>query len=87
MPVLVVFKTDESGKATKIEYHELVPAQDQCQAGNVVQFGKDSSPVLAGQGTPYASGLSPNGRLVAASGQRSTFYGHPLVAWAPVQGA
>ena len=43
--------------------------------------------MLAGQGTPYASGLSPQGRLVAASGQRVTFYGHPLVAWAPVQGA
>ena len=43
--------------------------------------------MLAGQGTPYASGLSPQGRLVAASGPRVTFYGHPLVAWAPVQGA
>jgi hypothetical protein len=70
-----------------IEYHEIMPPQDQCQRGNFVQFGKDSSPVLAGQGTPYASGLSPKGRLVAASGQRVTFYGHPLVAWAPVQGA
>ena len=35
------------------------PPRIMCQAGNVVQFGKDSSPVLAGQGTPYASGLSP----------------------------
>ena len=87
VPVALVLKSDESGKATKIEYHELVPAQDQCQAGRVVQFGKDSSPVLAGEGTPYASGLSPNGRLMAAAGSRVNFYGHPLVAWRPVQGA
>ncbi len=85
VPVRMIVKV-VAGKET-IEYHETVPAQDQCQDGSVVQFGKDSSPVLAGQGTPYASGLSPKGRLVAASGQRATFYGHPLVAWAPVQGA
>lgn len=71
-----------------IEYHELVPAQDQCQAGNMVEFGKDSSPVLAaGSGRPYASGMTPDGRLVAAGAGKTTFYGHPLVAWSPVQGA
>jgi hypothetical protein len=86
VPVYAVPKFDEKGNFT-VEYHEPVPAQDMCQAGHVIQFGKDSSPVLAGQGTPYASGLSPAGRLVAASGQRATFYGHPVVAWAPVQGA
>jgi hypothetical protein len=86
VPVYAVPKFDEKGNM-KLEYLEPVAAQDQCQAGRVVQFGKDSSPVLAGQGTPYASGLSPQGRLVAASGPRVTFYGHPLVAWAPVQGA
>jgi hypothetical protein len=85
VPVVMVVKLVDS-KPT-IEYHETVPAQDRCQAGNVVQFGKDSSPVLAGQGTPYASGMSPKGRLVAARGERSVFYGSPLVAWAPVQGA
>jgi hypothetical protein len=85
VPVIAIVR-DVGGKAV-IEYHEPMPAQDQCQSGNVIQFGKDSSPVLAGQGTPYASGLSPNGRLVAARGQHATFYGHPLVAWAPVQGA
>ena len=85
VPVRLVFVGD--AKSPKIEYHETVPAQDQCQSGNVVQFGKDSSPVVAGQGTPYASGLSPRGRLVAASGNRTVFYGHPVVAWSPVQGA
>lgn len=74
-------------KTKSIEYHETVPAQDRCESGNVIEFGKDSSPVLAGQGTPFASGLSPNGRLVAARGSQATFYGQPLVAWKPVQGA
>jgi hypothetical protein len=85
VPVVMIVKL-VNGKPI-LEYHETTPAQDQCQSGNVVQFGKDSSPVLAGQGTPYASGLSPNGRLVAANGRQATFYGHPLIAWAPVQGA
>jgi hypothetical protein len=86
VPVYAVPKVDDKGKF-KIEYLEPVAAQDMCQNGSVVQFGKDSSPVLAGQGTPYASGLSPKGRLVAARGSNATFYGHPLVAWSPVQGA
>ncbi len=82
VPVYVYITPDN-----KVEYHELTAAQDKCQSGSVVQFGKDSSPVLAGQGTPYASGLSPNGRLVAARGENVRFYGHPVVAWRPVQGA
>ena len=31
--------------------------------------------------------MSPGGRLVAAVGAKSVFYGRPLVAWQPVQGA
>jgi hypothetical protein len=83
VPVKIVLVDD--GK--KIEYHETKPAQDQCQSGNVITFGKDSSPVVAAQGTAYASGMSPGGRLVAAAGAKSVFYGQPLVAWQPVQGA
>jgi hypothetical protein len=74
-------------KEGKLEYHDLVTPQDQCAAGNVVAFGKASPPVVAGQGSPFASGLSPKGRLLAASGAQSVFYGSPLVAWRPVQGA
>lgn len=85
VPVRLVLVGD--AKSPKIEYHETKPAQDQCQAGNMIEFGKDSSPVVAGQGTAYASGMSPAGRLVAAAGQKNVFYGRPLVAWQPVQGA
>jgi len=83
VPVRMVIVDD--GK--KIEYHETRPAQDNCQSGNAVEFGKDSSPVVAGEGTAYASGMSPAGRLVAAAGSKNTFYGRPLIAWRPVQGA
>ena len=44
------------------------------------------TPVVAGQGTAYASGLSPSGRLIASVGNRP-FYGRPLVAWLPAVGA
>jgi hypothetical protein len=72
---------------TKIEYHDLATPQDECAAGNVVAFGKESSPVVASQGSPFASGMSPKGRLIAARGPESVFYGSPIVAWRPVQGA
>ena len=85
VPVRLVLVGDS--KSQKIEYHETKPAQDQCQSGNLVAFGKDSSPVVAGQGTAYASGMSPGGRLIAAVGTKNLFYGRPLVAWQPVQGA
>ena len=52
----------------------------------MLAFGKASSPVVAGQGTAYASGLSPSGRLIASAGNKP-FYGHPLVAWLPAPGA
>jgi hypothetical protein len=78
-----VYVRDES----KIEYHDLVTPQDECASGNVVAFGKASTPVVAGQGSPFASGMSPKGRLIAARGPQTVFYGGPLVAWLPVQGA
>ena len=45
-----------------------------------------SAPVVAGQGSAYASGLSPSGRLIASAGSKP-FYGRPLVAWLPAPGA
>jgi hypothetical protein len=78
-----LFIVDES----KIEYHDVRQAQDTCNQGSEVAFGKQSMPAVGGQGSPFASGLSPKGRLVAARGGQTTFYGRPLVAWLPVQGA
>ena len=70
-----------------IEYRETELPQDACQSGRVLRFGKTSPPVLTGSSRPFASGLSPTGRLVSATRSRPSFYGSPLVAWRPALGA
>jgi hypothetical protein len=70
-----------------LEYHDAELPQDACATGRVASFGKVNEPVLAGSTSPYASGLSPTGRLIAAVSSRPTFYGTPLVAWQPAVGA
>ena len=86
VPVKLVPKFDAEGKITEYKYFDAELPQDACAEGRVLAFGKASSPVVAGQGTAYASGLSPAGRLIASTGAKP-FYGRPLVAWLPVPGA
>lgn len=86
VPVKVVAKLGSDGKVASYEYIDAELPQDACAAGRVLAFGKASSPVVAGQGTAYASGLSPSGRLIASAGNKP-FYGRPLVAWLPAPGA
>ena len=86
VPVRLVPKVGAEGKVLSYDYIDVEVPQDACASGRVLAFGKASSPVVAGQGTAYASGLSPSGRLIASRGNRP-FYGHPLVAWAPAPGA
>lgn len=87
VPVAAVPKFDDTGKITGYVYSDVELPQDNCADGRMSAFGKVSTPAVAGQGTPFASGLSPAGRLVASAGQRPSFYGAPLVAWTPVPGA
>ena len=68
-------------------YRDLELPQEACAAGRVMRFGKNSEPTLVAAGLPFASGLSPKGRLTTANGSTSTFYGSPLVAWTPSLGA
>jgi hypothetical protein len=70
-----------------ITYRETELAQDSCAAGRKLAFAKTSEPVVAGEIAPYASGLSPEGKLVAATTAKPRFYGQPLVAWQPLAGA
>lgn len=73
-----------------IEYFDSDVAQDLCAAGRIASFGKTSQTALSARAAPYApyaSGLSPSGRLVAAAGPIPKFYGPPLVAWKPAFGA
>ena len=68
-------------------YRDLELPQEVCASGRVMWFGKSSEPTLVTAGAPFASGLSPRGRLVSAAGAASSFYGSPLVAWTPALGA
>jgi hypothetical protein len=86
VPVKLVPKVGSDGTVTGYDYYDAEVPQDACAAGRVLGFGKASSPVVAGQGSAYASGLSPSGRLIASSGSKP-FYGRPLVAWLPAPGA
>jgi uncharacterized membrane protein YgcG len=68
-------------------YFDLDVAQDACAAGRVSSFGKISEPTLTSSGAPYATGLSPQGKLVSAKTKRPVFASNPLVAWQPALGA
>jgi hypothetical protein len=68
-------------------YYDAESPQDACEDGRVASFGKESRPVITSAGTPYVSGLSPTGRLLAQAGAHPVVYSTPLVAWRPVVGA
>ena len=75
---------DESGT---FEYYDAESPQDACESGRMASFGKESRPAITTGGTPFVSGLSPKGRLLAQAGRRPVVYSTPLVAWRPVVGA
>jgi hypothetical protein len=70
-----------------IRYRETELPQDACQSGRVMRFGKATPPVVTSSSRPFASGLSPKGRLISAAHTTPSFYGTPLVAWESVLGA
>jgi hypothetical protein len=70
-----------------VEYRDIQLPEDVCRAGGAARFGKVSKPVLVGDKAPYATGLSPAGKLVPATTTTPVFYGPPLVAWEPVLSA
>jgi hypothetical protein len=69
------------------EYYDIEAPQDACEAGRIASFGKVSRPAITSAGTPYVSGLTPSGRLLASASRRPVVYSTPLVAWRPVVGA
>jgi len=83
VPVAIVVNPDTGA----FEYWDYELPQDACEAGRIGVFGKESAPAITTSGTPYVSGLSPRGRLLAQAGRRPTVYSAPLVAWRPVVGA
>ena len=86
VPVEVRPDRDTDGPTTAIEFVDSVDPQDACRSGLVGTFGKSAKPVVTASGAPYASGLS-NGRLLAATTPKPSFFRSPLVAWEPALGA
>jgi hypothetical protein len=72
---------------TPIEYQDAAVPQDACQAGDVMSFGKVSQPVVTSAGTPFVSGLAPNGRVVSSAAKVPVLHDSPLIAWQPAVGA
>jgi hypothetical protein len=70
-----------------IAYQDTAVAQDQCESGRVMSFGKVSQPVVTAASTPFVSGLAPDGRVVASAAKVPTLHDSPLVAWEPAVGA
>jgi hypothetical protein len=70
-----------------IEYHDVAVPQDACEAGLGMSFGKVSQPVVTAAGTPWVSGLAPDGRMIASARKVPEVHDSPLVAWEPAVGA
>jgi hypothetical protein len=83
VPVAILVNPDTG----EFQYWDVESPQDACQSGRIATFGKESKPAITAGGSPYVSGLSPKGRLLAQAGRRPTVYSTPLVAWKPVVGA
>jgi hypothetical protein len=79
--------SDEVDRAGgSIIYQDMELPQEACAAGRVQRFGISSEPSLTTGDAPFATGLSPSGRLTSAATTPS-FYGSPLIAWTPSFGA
>jgi hypothetical protein len=71
-----------------VEYNDVNFAEDHCQAGERMAFGKTSAVVVERtNGVPYVSGLTSAGRIHPATSSKPAFFGHVVVAWRPAPGA
>jgi hypothetical protein len=72
----------------QVRYHDIGFAEDMCQAGERMAFGKTSSVVVEkASGVPYISGLTSSGKVRTAGSSKPAFYGRVVVAWKPAPGA
>jgi hypothetical protein len=58
-----------------------------CDAARGTFVKTSARPAVGPPSTPYASGLSPLGKVVSTERERQRLYGNPLVAWRPALGA
>ena len=60
----------------KVEYRDVEFAEDMCQAGQVINFGKTSAPAIErANGVPYVSGMGGDGQIRGAQNGTPSFYG------------
>ena len=69
------------------KYQDAESPQDACAAGDVMEFVRTSQPTTTSSTSPFASGISRFGDLVAATSMAPTFYRATLIAWEPAKGA
>ena len=69
------------------KYQDAESPQDACAAGDVMEFVRTSQPTTTSLISPFASGLSRFGDLVAARTMSPSFYKATLIAWQPAKGA
>jgi hypothetical protein len=69
------------------KYQDAESPQDACAAGDVMEFVRTSQPATTSSTSPFASGLSRFGDLVAAQSMAPSFYRATLIAWQPAKGA
>jgi hypothetical protein len=82
-----------STRSGGVVYRDLELPQDVCKVRKLPsldeppnRFGISSEPPLLAAQEPFATGLSPKGRLISAANP-TAFYGQPLIAWAPILAA
>jgi hypothetical protein len=68
-------------------YQDAALPQDMCESGRVAELAKTSKPVVTSTTSPFVSGLSNHGRLVAAVSPRPSLYRAALISWLPAPGA
>ncbi len=68
-------------------YRDVMAPEAACQAGKGVLVRAANRPSVGLGETPFATGLSPFGRLSSPQSSPGRFYGSPLVAWRPAAGA
>jgi hypothetical protein len=81
VPVRIVVTED------KVAYQDVDSPQDACEAGVVQELARTSEPATTTSVSPFASGLSRFGELVAARTLAPTFYRTVLIAWQPAKSA
>ncbi len=85
VPVIWAVNASDS---TKSGWWDTETPQDACASGRVESFGKESDPVLTGEGgKAFVAGLSPNGRQLSSAARSPHVYSTPLIAWKPATGA